>query len=30
MTVRTSVSLIVCHVMYMRTDSNVWLSMFRF
>ncbi|HEY1774956.1 MAG TPA: cytochrome ubiquinol oxidase subunit I [Solirubrobacteraceae bacterium] len=29
-TVGTSVFLIVCYAMYMRTDSDVWLRMFRF
>jgi hypothetical protein len=29
-TVGTSVFLVVCYAMYMRTDDEVWLRMFRF
>jgi hypothetical protein len=30
LTVGTSVFLVVCYAMYMRTDDEVWLRMFRF
>ena len=30
LTVGTSVMLVVCYAMYIRTDADVWLRMFRF